>query len=969
MFCRAGSLAISLLAVTVFAQADEPRVDYQSQIRPLLSNRCFKCHGPATQEGELRLDLRDAAVAAKAIVPERSGESSLVAKITATDESRMPPPETGDPLKPDEIATLRRWIDEGAEYTPHWAFVPPRAKPIPSVRNSAWPTNDIDYFVLDRMERASLSPSPEADRNTLIRRVSFDLLGLPPSVAEIDVYLADKSPDAYERMVDRLLASPHFGERQARYWLDAARYADSNGYTIDGPRSIWPWRDWVIRAINDDMPFDQFTIEQLGGDLLPNATMDQIVATGFHRNTSFNEEGGTDPEQFRAERTVDRTNTTGAVWLGLTVGCAQCHDHKYDPVSQADYFRLYAFFNAIEEREQSLPTSELEARVNALQKRLEETQAKPTETFAQTNIDIDQQVVKLREQKRDGYAHFAARDVRSTKGTQLQRLDDLSIVASGPSEAGETYVVEGWQRYKLISAIRVEALPPVDGKGEGVGLGRGEQGEFLLTGITLEAADKPLKFAKAFADREASGSEASKALGNDPNAGWSVGATKADDAGASIVFILEQPAVVSDSVNLRFTLKFGDKPSRAMTRFRISATNGESPFVNLPVVAQRLLEKPADQFVPADRDAISSELKAIAAALAKEESLQAIGKDLKAAREAVPTTLVCKEVAAPRQTYIHLRGDFLSRGPDVSPGVPASLSAGASGEPKTRLDLAKWLVDGKHPLTARVMVNRVWQQHFGRGLVDTDNDFGMQGALPTHPELLDTLAVWFAENGWSRKALHRLIMTSAAYRQSSAMRPEVVAVDPLNKLLARQQRLRIEAELVRDVALATSGRLTQSLGGPGVFPPQPIEVFAFTQNKRVWTESQGADRWKRGIYTYLWRQCQHPLMTTFDAPDAQTACTRRNRSNTPLQALHLANDPAFVELAEAFGERIVTEGPTDTRSRVAWAFRVALGRDPQIAELDRLETFAKNSTATDEKAIWSRVARVLFNLDEFISRE
>jgi hypothetical protein len=591
--------------------------------------------------------------------------------------------------------------------------------------------------------------------------VTLDLTGLLPTPKEVDEFLKDDSPNAYEKVVDRLLASPHYGERQARHWLDLARYADSNGFTIDGARIIWPYRDWVINALNADMPFDVFTTEQLAGDLLPNATMAQKIATGFHRNTSFNEEGGTDAEQFRVERTVDRANTTAAVWLGLTAGCAQCHDHKYDPFSQKDYYRLYAFFDSCDE-----PTMPIGGPAN-----LEDTI------------------------------------------TKLQHM------------------------------------------------------EFWLQ------------------------------------------------------------------------------------------KNGGS-----------------------------------------REDIAIIQKEIRRVRGKVQTTLVMRERSTPRQTFVQIRGDFLRKGDAVVPSYPTALTpvAHAPGSPKrlSRLDFAKWLMSSENPLTARVTVNREWQKFFGRGLVETENDFGIQGIFPTHPELLDWLAVEFVEptvranpdrkgggdvhpvadapgspKAWSLKTLHKLIVTSATYKQSSAARKDLTEKDPRNLLLGRQTRLRLEAEIIRDAALSASGLFNPKVGGPGVYPPQPREVFAFTQSNHPWPESKGEDRFRRGMYTFIWRQSQHHLLTTFDGSDAQTTCTKRNRSNTPLQALHMANDPVFVELADGLGKRIEKEGPADDAGRIAFAFRVCFAREPSPAEAARLLAYLDAKRKADPKTAWNAVARVLMNLDEFITRE
>ncbi|HEX4609658.1 MAG TPA: PSD1 and planctomycete cytochrome C domain-containing protein [Urbifossiella sp.] len=722
-----------LLLIPATARAAEP-VDFARDVRPVLSNACFKCHGPAVQMGKLRLDTRDAAVKAGAIVPGSPDKSTLVERVCdPTDDGRMPPAEAAPRLTPAQIHALKTWIAEGAEYTPHWAFGRVTRPKVPETKHQT--RNAIDAFVYARLDKAKLAPSAAADRPTLVRRVTLDLTGLLPTPAEVEAFLKDEAPDAYERLVDRLLASPHYGERQARHWLDLARYADSNGYTIDGPRSIWPYRDWVIRALNTDLPFDQFTIQQLAGDLLPGATPDQKVATGFHRNTSFNEEGGTDAEQFRVERTVDRTNTTGAVWLGLTVGCAQCHTHKYDPVTQHDYYRLYAFFDS---------------------------------------------------------------------------CDEPTVPIGGPPKMEDTIA-------KL------------------------NQMEFWVQ------------------------------------------------------------------------------------------KNGGS-----------------------------------------REDIDLVRAEVKRVQGKLTTTLVMRERAAPRPTHVQIRGDFLRKGDAVQPGFPAALAgAPAAGKGRlNRLDLARWLVSRDNPLTARVTVNREWQKFFGRGLVETENDFGMQGNLPTHPDLLDWLAAEFMEGGgWSMKKLHRFIVTSATYRQSSLHRADLTAADPRNLLLGRQSRLRLEAEVIRDAALTASGKLNTKVGGPGVYPPQPKEVFAFTQSQRNWPESKGADRYRRGVYTYIWRQSQHPLLTTFDGADAQTACTRRNRSNTPLQALHLANDPVFVELAEALGRRIERDGGPDDAAKVRFAFRACYARDPETAEAARVLAYLEAQRRTNPTTAWPATARVLMNLDEFITRE
>jgi hypothetical protein len=656
----------------------------------------------------------------------------------------------------------------------HWAFQPMERRAPPS-KTSSRGESPIDAFVAARLEPLGLSINTPAERATLIRRLALDLTGLLPEIEEVDAFAADAAPDAYERLVDRVLASPRFGERWGQHWLDLARYADSNGYTIDSPRSIWPYRDWVIDSLNRDLPFDRFTIEQLAGDLLPGALIEQRIATGFHRNTLINEEGGTDPEQFRVEAIVDRVNTTGTVWLGLSIACAQCHDHKHDPISQKEYYQLYAFFNSDDEPALSMPT-----------------------------------------------------DAQRERQAQLAAAID-------------------------------------------------RQKEFL---------------AAAGAGREA------EALKQD------------------------------------------------------------------------------------------GEYERLAAELA------ALERDRETAARTIASTLVLEARSKERPTHVQIRGDFLRKGESVSPGVPAALPPLAAGEPgsarPSRLDLARWLVDRRHPLVARVAVNRLWQQLFGTGLVETENDFGVQGSPPSHPELLDWLALEFIEGGWSLKRMLRVLVGSAAYRQSSTAPPGAGArdADPKNRLLHRQNRLRLDAEAIRDAALCASGLLTSRLGGPGVHPPQPEDVFRFTQVARIWEESQGEDRYRRGLYTFLWRSSPYPFLGAFDRPPAVVTCTRRLRSNTPLQALTLANDRAAIEWARGLTARILAHAAGGGEDPIAHAFRLCLSRSPEPKEREFLERFWESQRAAfaaDREeaaalaplgaadvaggAAWTALARVLINLDEFITRE
>jgi hypothetical protein len=836
-------LALPLACLLAGRLAAEP-VDYLRDVKPILARHCYECHGPQKQRSGLRLDTAAAAlkggVSGAVILPGKGNESKLIKAVTgAEDVKRMPPKEPR--LSTKQIALLKAWIDQGAKApaheltratVKHWAFVPPVRPSLPAVKDQAWVRNPIDRFILARLEKEGIRPSPEADRITLIRRLSFDLLGLPPTIQEVDDFLADRHSDAYERLVDRLLDSPHYGERWARHWLDLARYADSNGYSIDAPRSIWKYRDWVIDAFNKDMPFDRFVTEQLAGDLLPNATVQQQVATGFHRNTPFNEEGGIDLEQFRVESIVDRVNTTGAVFLGLTLGCAQCHDHKFDPIAQREYYQFFAFFNSCDEPVLEVPT--------------------PDQTRQRHRIRQQVAVVEKR----------------------LKVIDSTSLA-------------------------------------------------------------KQLAWEKSMA------TEAPKSVPHHIR---------------TILYIPRHQRTPQQQQILDVAFRNADKVRHVL--------GGLGSVIAL---------------VPA----IHANVFQVRAALEHQV------EKLEHSQPAIPTTLVLHERATPRKSYVHLGGDFLRKGAEVIPDVPAVLNPLPRKDRANRLDLARWLVDPRNPLTARVTVNRFWQHYFGLGLVETENDFGTQGTPPSHSELLDWLATEFIRQQWSMKGIHRCIVTSATYRQSSRVRPELAAVDPRNRLLARQGRLRLDAEIVRDTALAVSGRLSQEIGGPSVYPPQPKEVYRFTQVVREWKESTGEGRYRRGLYTTFWRSMAYPSLTVFDAPNAISTCTRRIRSNTPLQALTLLNDQGFFELAQGLAVRVLREAKPTAEDWIRHAFQLCLARLPhkeeqirltqlfeqELAELEQSPAEAQSlapvvpGTDARQRAALTTVARVLLNLDEFITRE
>ncbi len=930
----------------------------------------------------------------------------------------------------------------------HWAFVPPVRPAEPNVANPAWARNPVDRFVLARLEEEGIRPSPEADRTTLIRRLSLDLLGLPPSIKEVDEFLADARPDAYKRLVDRLLESPHYGERWGRHWLDAARYADSNGYTIDGARSIWKYRDWVIDALNRDMPFDQFTVEQIAGDMLPDPSLDQVIATGFHRNTQKNEEGGTDPEQYRVEAIADRVSTTGSVFLGLTLGCARCHDHKYDPISQREYYHVFALLNNADEPALPVPTTQQSKEEPALVAEIAE---------AEKRLGMVEENSGTRHS--DWEKLFAGRlavewtvldpvESRSEGGATITKLDDRSLVVGGKLPEHDSYVIVVDVPAALaagISAVRLETLTH-DSLPHG-GPGLASNGNFVLSEFRVATAGvgnastpspvqkegrsegssvdlTPVVIAVATADYSQDKYPVAAAIDGNANTGWAINVPgqlpgQGMNVNRTAEFTFSDEIKSDSALRLVIALQHA-RAHYALGRFRVSVTSAPRDVVSLPAVVRDALEVAPDKRNDAQKKIVREEFNKVdkerIPIAGRVAELKELHKQLKSA---VTTTLVMQERKQLRETHVHLRGDFLRPGDRVDPGVPAVLPAiRPAGDRANRLDFARWLVDPANPLTARVTVNRVWQQYFGTGLVATENDFGTQGSPPSHPELLDWLATEFMSgrvdgqnedaptafgtpalnpqpstlnSPWRLKHVHRLIVTSATYRQSSRFRSDLTEKDPTNKWLARQARPRLEAETIRDVALAAGGLLSREIGGPGTYPPQPQGIYRFTQVVKFWKEPDGPDRYRRGLYVYFWRSSPYPFLTTFDAPDANVTCTRRVRSNTPLQALTLANDRAFVEVAQALAARVLREGPPSDPERIRFAFRTCLAREPLEHESRNLAEFYRSQrnrfeqaqseaealapkplpdgTAPTEAAAWTALARVLINLDEFITRE
>jgi Protein of unknown function (DUF1553)/Protein of unknown function (DUF1549)/Planctomycete cytochrome C len=1040
----AALLAFSLAWRTLEAQdpARQPRtstVDFARDIRPILQTHCYECHGPAKSRGRLRLDVRASALkggeTGPAVIPGDSERSLLVRRILGLDgEDRMP--KDGDPLPGDHIALIRAWIDQGAIWpgdgvqTPpepapadspdarHWAYRAPVRPPLPEVRHEAWTRTPIDRFVLARLEKDALAPAPEAPLETLVRRVSLDLIGLPPSPSDMDAVAAEAARDgvdaAYAGLVDRLLASPHYGERWARPWLDLARYADSHGFEKDLPRVMWKYRDWVIDALNRDMPFDRFTIEQIAGDMLPGATIDQLVASGFHRNAMTNEEGGIDPEEAQYEVLVDRANTTATVWLGSTLACAQCHNHKYDPFSQKDYFRMMAFFANTDYEVRKLgdgtkytemaipvPTAEQEEKRQAIQKdidRLNERMKAVTPALARAQAAWEQ---AMRSEASATWTVLTPLSAEATGGVVLTPAADGSVLASGPNPGEATYTLEAAVTLPRVTAIRLEALPdPSLPKG---GPGRDVYGNFQVNGIDVVPGRRgtPVTITSIKADDSAGAANLDsffpKTLSRDANAppGWRIDASREETRlPRQIVFTFDRP--LASAAGLRVRLKHeGNAVGQAIGRFRLSITSSPTPkrIVEIPGRPRPILAIAPAARTEQQRTDLAAVFRTVAPGLKPtRDRLAELQKALRALE--IPTALVMRERSSHERpsAFVRRRGSFLDKGEQVYADVPEVLHPLPENQMPNRLGLARWLADTKNPLTARVAVNRAWEQMFGRGLVETSEDFGTQGTPPSHPELLDWLATELTERGWRMKALHRLIVTSATYRQSSAVPPALIERDPYNRLLARGPRFRMDAEMVRDSALAASGLLSRTIGGPSVFPPQPDGIWDIPYSNERWVASTGEDRYRRGLYTFIRRSATYPSLVTFDATSRESCTVRRVRTNTPLQALTTLNDVAFFEAAQALAARVLREAPgAGVRSRATYAFRLVATRAPSSGEIDRvaasyteqLARFRADHTAAArvigghgvagidaaEQAAWTLVANALLNLDEALTKE
>lgn len=1008
-----------------------PAIEFARDIRPILSNNCFKCHGfdEKERQADLRLDTSEGATlelpsGSRAIVPGKSGESALVARITSQDpDEQMPPPDTNKKLTAEQIELLKRWIDEGAEYRAHWSFVAPKPVEPPAVQHEAQVRNPIDRFVLARLEAEKLEPSPPAERITLLRRVTLDLTGLPPTLAEIDAFIADADANAYEKVVDRLLASPRYGEHMARYWLDNARYGDTHGLHLDNERSMWPYRDWVINAFNTNLPFNQFTVEQLAGDLLPEATLQQRIATGFHRCNVSTSEGGSIDEEVLVRYAVDRVETTATVWMGLTAGCAVCHDHKYDPITQRDFYRLFAYFNAVAEKAMdgniATPPPIIE--------RPSDEQIFRRQELRDARAAVDQQIAAALSQVE--YVEPIGANLTTDQPHEFVWIDDAIPEGAKPStdNGGWQWVsqldrpVFSGQRATIRRAQDVmqhyftEAAAPLL-----VGAG-----DTLFAYVFLDPSDLPKAIMLQFHDGDweqralwgedvipfgTAGSAGKQVVGPLPEAGkWvrlEIEAAKLGLAsGAKLngwAFTQHGGTVLWDKAGI---LTRTPQPGQRWTSLAAwdAAHHGHSP-TDLPGPVKEAVDKPAADRTPEQTAAVRNyffeyvypDTQPVFDPLHQQRG--DVDKRLAELESKIPRTLVMADVEQPRETFMLIRGAYDKKGDKVTAGVPASLPPLPAGAPENRLSLARWLVDPQHPLTARVAVNRYWQKYFGVGLVKTAEDFGSQGEWPSHPELLDWLAVEFINSGWDVKHMQKLIVTSNTYRQSSRVSPELVERDPENRLLARGPRYRVDAETVRDCALATSGLLIEQIGGPSVKPYQPAglwEAIGFVgSNTSKFTQDHGDALYRRSMYTFWKRTCPPPSLLTFDAPSRETCTVRRSRTNTPLQALVLMNDEQYVEASRRLAERMMTEGGSSPPDRASYAFRLATARPPRTDELEvLLKTYeaqladyradaeaagkllaigeSKRNEALDqaELAAWTMVANLILNLDETVTKE
>jgi hypothetical protein len=1016
----------TVLAVAGFCAAaeavDKPlpdHIEFNRDIRPIFAENCYSCHGPdsAQRKADLRLDTKDGLLMAVKnkfpIVADHPEQSEIYRRITADKpDDRMPDPGSNKHLTQRQIALVKQWIEQGAVWQPHWAFIAPVRPEVPG-DVSKWARNPIDRFIEARLGVENLAPAPEADKTTLIRRVTFDLTGLPPTPQEVDAFLADASPDAYERVVDRLLANPHYGERMALDWLDASRYADTHGYHIDSGRDMTRWRDWVINSFNNNKPFDQFTVEQVGGDLLPNATVDQKIASGFNRNSMINFEGGAIPEEYLTAYLIDRVATTSTVFLGLTMNCCQCHDHKFDPIKQKEFYEFYAFFNGIKENgldgqagnaapvlklptsDQKSELSKLVAQITPLEKKL----AAPDEQADASQVAWEK---SLSDPSLGQWTSVTPSQMRAESGATLATQPDGSVFVDGPPAATDVYTIELPASSEKIASVRLEVLP--DERLQANGSGRSENGNFVLSAVRLNVADKRLSLSAATADFSQDRFAASSLTRSNSRAGWAIFPEVAKPH--SLMLGFKEPT--NDKLTLTLEFKSGFA-NHEIGRFRVYVSSQPLPERKaMPAPITKILAMASEHRSPEEaielrtwyRGQFIDEFKPAS------KELMSLRKQQERVEAAVPSTMVMEEMAKPRDTFILLRGQYDKFGEKVTANTPAALPPMAPNAPHNRLGLAEWIVDRGNPLTARVTVNRIWQTFFGAGIVRTPGDFGTQGDVPSHPELLDWLAVQFRDgdtdtHAWDVKALVRLIVTSSTYRQSSHVTPAMLVADPEDRLLERGPRFRLHAEFIRDEALADSGLLDTRIGGESVYPYQPAGLWEELMSRndgakwtaQTYTQSHGPDLYRRSMYTFWKRTSPPPTLSAFDAPDREVCAVKRTRTNTPLQALVMWNDPTYMEAARKMAERVMTADQPSVESRIVDAFRIAAGRKPTEKEAAvlkkvfdaQLDGYRNNPGAVEKLlsigeaprnmeldqtrlAAWTMVCSTILNLDETITR-
>ncbi|MEX1040723.1 MAG: PSD1 and planctomycete cytochrome C domain-containing protein [Pirellulaceae bacterium] len=984
-------------------------VDYARDIKPLLSNSCYTCHGPdaETREAELRLDNREDAIQA-AIVPGKPDESELLARIASDDpDLAMPPADSNrQRLNPEQVELVRQWIASGAAYDKHWGYEPPTRPMAPVVEETATP---IDAFVRDRLKQGGLQPAPTADRRTLIRRLSFDLIGLPPTPEEVEAFVGDDSDDASARLVDRLLESPHYGERMAINWLDLVRYADSVGIHGDQEWSMSPYRDYVINAFNENMPFDQFTVEQLAGDLLPEATLEQRVASGYNRLNMITAEGGAQAKEYLAKYAADRVRTTSTAWMGATVGCAECHDHKFDPYTIKEFYQFAAYFADLEERgvysgssrtsdwgpKVTVPTPEetaalksVESAIAALESELQQHTPELAEAQAEWESTVDQA---------PSWRNLEAETLVSEPEVTWKTLEDGSLLATGPNPDSPKYTLTFKSPGKPVTALRLEVFP--DDSLPAKGPGRAGNGNFVLNRLELSTGDQPIPFSDATATHEQEGWPIKNLLGDDASKGWAMlpQIGKANEA----VFQLKETFSPEGDQTLTVTLTHNYGSSHAIGRLRLSVTEAEGPVKagedpGVPEEIRELIAIEMEKRTDEQKQQIAAYYRTVAPLLKPQRDQLAKERQTHEQLTASLTTSLVSVSVKPREMRVLPRGNWLDdSGEPVEPAVPGFLgfSPETNGR-QSRLDLAQWMVDRRNPLVARVFVNRLWQTYFGRGLVSTADDFGAQGSLPSHPELLDWLAVEFIESGWDIKHMVRLIVQSETYRQSSERSEELRRRDPANQWLASQSHFRFPAELVRDNALSVSGLLVNKIGGVSARPYQPPKYWSHLNfPSREYQRDSGEGLYRRGLYTHWQRTFLHPSLAAFDAPTREECTVRRVTSNTPLQALVLMNDPTYVEAARALAVRLMQEGGDSADQRISFAMQAVLQRTPNAAEAEvlldvyenHLQQYREDPQAAEalhqvgefqvpkdldkiELAAWISVARVVLNLHESINR-